>query len=35
VAEASARAIEKVESAGGSVTLSDKEDGEFGELEEE
>ena len=35
VAEASARAIEKVEAAGGSVTLSDKEDGEFGELEEE
>ncbi|MBT3356894.1 MAG: 50S ribosomal protein L15 [Euryarchaeota archaeon] len=35
VAEASARAIEKVEAAGGSVTLSDGDDDEFGEWEEE
>ncbi len=35
VASASARAIEKVEAAGGSVILSDGDDDEFGEWEEE
>tara|TARA_B100000029_G_scaffold194226_2_gene192264 strand:+ start:6629 stop:7057 length:429 start_codon:yes stop_codon:yes gene_type:complete len=35
VAAASARAIEKVEAAGGSVVLSDGDDGEWGEWEEE
>ncbi len=35
VAEASSRAIEKVEAAGGSVTVEDPDDDDRGELEEE
>lgn len=35
VAAASARAIEKVQAAGGSVVLSDGDDDEWGEWEEE
>ena len=35
VAEASARAVEKVEAAGGSVTVGEADDGDWDELEEE
>ena len=35
VAEASARAVEKVEAAGGSVTVGESDDGDGDELEEE